>query len=78
MAKVVEELPPEISTRITVKRWEMRSLSGTRRYRELNARCLPTIAIAGELVYESLIPNQDELIDEIMKRWTRQNKDESP
>jgi hypothetical protein len=47
----------------------MRTLEGNRRFLELKAKSLPSIALDGELMYESLIPEQEELIGEIMLRW---------
>jgi hypothetical protein len=46
----------------------MRTLEGNRRFLELKAKSLPSIALDGELVYESLIPGQEELTDEIRRR----------
>ena len=52
MAKAVQELPADIKERIIITQWDMRTLEGNRRYRELNASCLPSIAIDDELVFE--------------------------
>ncbi len=46
----------------------MRTLEGNRLFIELKAKSLPSIALDGELVYEALIPGQEELIDEIQRR----------
>jgi hypothetical protein len=47
----------------------MRTLEGNRRFMELKAKSLPSIALDGELVYEALIPGQEELTAEIRHRW---------
>ena len=69
MAKSVQDLPKEIRQCIDVQEWDMRTLEGNRRFLELKAKSLPSIALNGELVYESLIPGQEELIAEITRRW---------
>lgn len=47
----------------------MRTMEGNKRFLELKAKSLPSIALDGELVYEALIPGQEELSDEILQRW---------
>ncbi|MBT8332883.1 MAG: hypothetical protein KJP19_00500 [Deltaproteobacteria bacterium] len=73
MAKSVEDLPTEIKSFIEVHKWDMRTLEGNFRFRELKGRDLPTIALDGEIVYESIIPGQEELIAEITRLWQRKN-----
>lgn len=72
MAEAVRSLPGEIQELIVVREWDMRTLEGVRRLRELGARSLPSIALDEELVYEAMIPGQEELIQEILAR--RENK----
>lgn len=69
MAKSVKDLPAEIKELIDIKEWDMRTLEGNKRLLELKAKSLPSIALDGELVYEALIPGQEELIAEITRRW---------
>jgi len=52
----------------------MRTREGVERFRELKAKSLPTVALDGELVYESIIPMQEELIAEIEKRHREKNR----
>lgn len=68
MAKSVRELPNEVHELIDHREWDMRTHEGVQRFQELRARSLPCIAIDGELVYESLIPGQEELIAELRRR----------
>ena len=68
MAKSVKDLPDEIQKLLEIREWDMRTLEGNRRFLELRAKSLPSIALDGELMYESLIPGQEELIVEIRKR----------
>jgi hypothetical protein len=69
MAKSVKDLPEETKELIEIKEWDMRTLEGNRRFLELKAKSLPSIAMDGELVYEALIPGQEELTGEIRRRW---------
>ena len=68
MAKSVRELPKEVLELIDHREWDMRTHEGVAKFRELKAMSLPSIAIDGELVYESLIPGQEELVEEIRRR----------
>ena len=74
MAKSVQDLPKEIQQYIDVREWDMRTLEGNKRFLELKGKCLPTIALEGDLMYESLIPGQEELAAEITRRWELKNK----
>ncbi|MFW2366211.1 MAG: hypothetical protein ACN4GW_07320 [Desulforhopalus sp.] len=73
MAKSVQDLPKEIHQYIDVHEWDMRTLEGNTRFLQLKGRCLPSIALDEELLYESLIPGQEELIAEITRRWELKN-----
>ena len=66
MAKVVQELPPDILERLDINQWDMRTLDGNSRYQQLKASALPAIAIEDTLVYESIIPSQEALIETIL------------
>jgi len=74
MAESVKVLPQEIQDLIEVHEWDMRTREGVQRFRELKARSLPSVALDGELVYESLIPMQEELIAEIRRRYREKNQ----
>ena len=69
MAKSVKDLPDEIKKLLEIREWDMRTVEGNRRFLELKAKSLPSIALDGELMYESLIPGQEELTDEIQRRY---------
>ena len=58
---------------IEVQEWDMRTLEGVARFKVLKAKSLPSIALDGILVYESIIPMQEELIAEIEKRYKKKN-----
>ena len=75
MAESVKVLPEEIQSLIEVSEWDMRTREGVQRFRELKAKSLPSVALDGELVYEALIPMQEELIAEIRLRYQQKNRD---
>ena len=74
MAESVKVLPDNIQNMIDVKQWDMRTLEGVARFKDLKAKSLPSIALDGKLVYESIIPMQEELIVEIEKRYKKKNQ----
>lgn len=74
MAKSVADLPKDIQQYIDVREWDMRTLEGNQRFFELKGKCLPSIALDNELMYESLIPDQEKLTAEIIRRWRLKNK----
>jgi hypothetical protein len=76
MAESVKVLPQDIQEIIEVHEWDMRTREGVQRFRELNAKSLPSVALDSDLVYESLIPMQQELIDEILRRYKEKNQNE--
>ena len=76
MAESVKVLPQDIQEIIEVHEWDMRTREGVQRFRELKAKSLPSVALDGDLVYESLIPMQEELIAEIRRRYEEKNQDE--
>jgi hypothetical protein len=73
MAEAVKALPQEIQDLMEVREWDMRTREGVNRFRELKAKSLPSIALDEELVYESLIPGQEELAQEVRRRWGMKN-----
>ena len=73
MAESVKVLPDNIQSIIEVHEWDMRTREGVQRFRELKAKSLPSVALDGELVYEALIPMQEELIAEIRLRYQQKN-----
>jgi hypothetical protein len=74
MAESVKVLPEDIQQLIEVHEWDMRTREGVQRFRELKAKSLPSVALDGELTYESLIPMQEEIIAEIQRRHTEKNQ----
>lgn len=75
MAESVKVLPDDIQQLIDVYEWDMRTREGVERFRALKAKSLPSVALDGELVWEALIPMQEELIAEIRRRYELKNKE---
>jgi len=75
MAQAVKALPEDIQKIVDVNEWDMRTREGIQRFRELKAKSLPSVALDGDLVYESLIPMQEELCGEILRRYDEKNED---
>ena len=76
MAESVKDLPEDIQDIIDVHEWDMRTREGVQRFRELKAKSLPSVALDEELMYEALIPMQEELIEEIRRRYKIKNQGE--
>ena len=74
MAESVKVLPEEIQDIIDVHEWDMRTREGVQRFRELKAKSLPSVALDEDLMYESLIPMQEDLIAEIRRRYEEKNQ----
>ncbi|MBW1888888.1 MAG: hypothetical protein JRI52_11175 [Deltaproteobacteria bacterium] len=75
MAESVKALPEEIKKIINVHEWDMRTREGIQRFKELKAKSLPSVALDEELVYEAIIPGQEELIEELLRRFREKNKE---
>ena len=69
MAQSVQELPNEIQSIMEVREWDLRTREGVARFKELRAKSLPSIALNGELVFEAIIPPQEELIQAVRQRY---------
>ncbi|MGA8571161.1 MAG: hypothetical protein ACLP7A_06425 [Desulfobaccales bacterium] len=52
----------EIQLIMEVREWDLRTREGVARFKELRAKSLPSIALNGKLVFEAIIPPQEELI----------------
>ncbi len=75
MAESVKALPEEIKKIINVHEWDMRTREGIQRFKELKAKSLPSVALDEELVYEAIIPGQEELIEELLRRFREKSKE---
>jgi hypothetical protein len=68
MMESIAALPDEVQAIIEYKEWSIKTQEGIGKFTELKGKVLPTICIEGDLVFESLIPQYEELIDEMTQR----------
>lgn len=69
MAQSVQELPNDIQSIMEVREWDLRTREGVARFKELRAKSLPSIALNGILVFEAIIPPQEELIQAVQRAY---------
>ena len=68
MMESIAALPQDVQEMIEYKEWSIKNKDGIGKFLELKGRVLPTICIERDLVFESIIPQYEELIDEMAKR----------
>ncbi len=71
MVEAVKVLPKEIQDVIQVNIWNVKQLEGIKKKKELRAKAVPSIAVDGRVVFQSGIPEHDELIAAIRERLSR-------
>ena len=59
---------------IEVREWDMQTADARKYFKTTKVRKLPSIAIQGKVVYESLIPDQDALIEKILQCYDREQR----
>ena len=68
MMESIAALPGDVQEMIEYTEWYIKNKDGIGKFMELKGRVLPTICIERDLVFESIIPQYEELIDEMAKR----------
>jgi hypothetical protein len=68
MTESIAALPTDVQKMIEYKEWSIKNKDGIGKFLELKGKVLPTICIERDLVFESIIPQYEELIDEMAKR----------
>ncbi|MDQ7781416.1 MAG: hypothetical protein RDU20_00960 [Desulfomonilaceae bacterium] len=68
MMESIAALPKEIQDVIEYKEWSIKNKEGIGKFLEMKGKVLPTIAIQGDLLFESIIPQYEELIDAMAER----------
>lgn len=68
MMESIAALPREIQDIIVYKEWSIKNKEGIGKFLEMKGKVLPTIAIQGDLLFESIIPQYEELIDAMAER----------
>ncbi len=68
MMESIAALPQDVQDMIVYKEWSIKNKDGIGKFIELKGKVLPTICIEGDPVFESIIPQYEELIDEMSSR----------
>lgn len=68
MMESMAAMPQEVQEIIEYKEWSVKNKTGIGKFMELKGKVLPTICIEGDVVFPSIIPQYEELIDEMMAR----------
>lgn len=68
MMESIAALPQDVQEMIVYKEWSIKNKDGIGKFIELKGKVLPTICIEGDLVFQSIIPQYEELIDEMSSR----------
>jgi len=68
MMESIAALPDDVQEMIVYKEWSIKNQDSVAKFMELKGKVLPTICIESDLVFESIIPQYEELIDEMAKR----------
>ena len=68
MMESIAALPADVQDMIEYTEWSIKNKDGVGKFLELQGKVLPTICIEKDLVFESIIPQYEELIDEMAKR----------
>ncbi len=68
MMESIAALPSDVQDMITYTEWSIKNKDGIGKFMELKGKVLPTICIEKDLVFESIIPQYEELIDEMAAR----------
>ncbi len=68
MMESIAALPSDVQEMIEYSEWSIKNKEGIGKFLELKGKVLPTICIERDLVFQSIIPQYEELIDEMAKR----------
>jgi hypothetical protein len=70
MMESIAALPDDVQAMIRYKEWSIKTKAGIGMFTKLKGKVLPTICIEEELVFQSVIPQYEELIDALAQRAT--------
>ena len=70
MVESVKVLPKEVQDLMDISIWNVKELQEISRKKELHAKVVPSIAINGEVFFQSGIPQHEELMMAIRKRFS--------
>ena len=68
MMESIAALPMDVQKVIEYKEWSIKTKEGIAMFTRLKGKVLPTICIEEDLVFQSIIPQYEELIDALAER----------
>ena len=68
MTEAIAALPEDVQALIEYKEWSIKTKEGIGKFLELKGKVLPSICIQTDVVFESIIPQYEELIDAMAER----------
>lgn len=68
MMESIAALPDDVQQLIEYQEWSIKNKASLQKFLELRGKVLPTICIENDLVFESIIPQYEELIDALAER----------
>ena len=68
MMESIAALPSDVQDMVEYKEHSIKNKDGVGKFLELKGKVLPTICIENDLVFESIIPQYEELIDAMAQR----------
>jgi len=68
MMESIAALPKDVQQVIEYKEWSIKTKEGIAMFTRLKGKVLPTICIEEDLVFQSIIPQYEELIDALVER----------
>ncbi|MFC1876719.1 hypothetical protein ACFL2E_05540 [Thermodesulfobacteriota bacterium] len=68
MMESIAALPVDVQQVIEYKEWSIKTKGGIGMFTKLKGKVLPTICIEEDLVFQSIIPQYEELIDALAER----------
>lgn len=68
MMESMAAMPQEVQEIIEYKEWSVKTKEGVARFTAMKGKVLPTICIEGDIVFPSIIPQYEELIDAMIAR----------
>ncbi len=68
MMESMAAMPQEVQQIIEYREWSVKNKTGIGKFMELKGKVLPSICIEGDIVFPSIIPQYEELIDALIER----------
>ncbi len=68
MMESIAALPDDVQALIEYQEWSIKNKASLKKFMELKGKVLPTICIENDRVFESIIPQYEELIDALAER----------